>query len=73
MASKRSDALLDAMTEEVEGGGEAGGRWRGREAEVVEGLRGFCFFKENLKFDNLLIRYISTILNFKLYFRNKIS
>ena len=45
LALKKSDAPLDAMMEEVEGGGEAGGRWRGREAKVMEGLRGFCFFK----------------------------
>ena len=45
LALKRSDAPLDVMMEEVEGGGEAGGRWRGREAKVMEGLRGFCFFK----------------------------
>ena len=42
---KRSDTPLDAMKKEVEGGGKAGGRWRGREAKVMEGLRGFCFFK----------------------------
>ena len=45
LALKRSDAPLDAMTKEVEGGGEAGGRWRGREVKVMEGLRRFYFFK----------------------------
>ena len=29
--------------------------------------------EENVKFDNFLIRYISNVLTFKLYFRNKIS
>ena len=29
--------------------------------------------EENVKFDKFLIRYISNVLNFKLYFRNKIS
>ena len=29
--------------------------------------------EENVKFDNFLIRYISNVFTFKLYFRNKIS
>ena len=45
LALKRSDAPLDAMMKEVEGGGKVRGRWRGKEAKVMEGLRGFCFFK----------------------------
>ena len=35
-----SDIPLDVMTEEVEGGGGEGGRWRVREAEVEQDLRG---------------------------------
>ena len=30
-------------------------------------------FEENVKFDNFLIRYISNVLTFILYFKNKIS
>ena len=29
--------------------------------------------EENVKFDNFFIRYISNVLTFKLYFKNKIS
>ena len=31
------------------------------------------YLEENVKFDNILIRYISNVFTFKLYFRNKIS